>query len=478
MDVGRKLLALVIFSYPLASLLAMKGPKCPSQQFHGFELPKGIFMEDPRARHTTVPYNSTKEPRIATTLGRIVMGRHIPLIWMILVYAASSGARITSAANPNYIEPDHKAGSCTAVVVSGMALAHTTQFLPVDRAGKLVGKGDATAQTAKVLESLAFALREAKSSIDQTVKLNVYLASAKHHEVVRKALARRFGGPTKPAVTYVVTPLPLADALVAMDAVAAMAPAKAGRKVKRVTCKTVPPLRDQAHLALLPSGAKVYLSGQSAPGDLGEATAATLEKLKKTLENLDLEPERVVHVKVFLQPMQQHTLVRRILSKFFEGDTPPTSFVEWTMNSPVEIEMIASGTANTKSSGTVSYPAPSEGKRSPLFSPVAVVHRGKDIYLSSIYADMDDNDKADAAAQTRAVFERLREVVSSADGDLLHLVKATYYLTDEATSKALNEIRPEYLEATSAPAASKVIIAEPLIPRRTLYLDMIAVTRQ
>ena len=59
--------------------------------------------------------------------------------------------------------------------------------------------------------------------------------------------------------------------------------------------------------------------------------------------------------------------------------------------------------------------------------------------------------------------------------DLRHLVKATYYVADDNTSRLLNELRPEYLEDGRAPAASKAMVPGTGSDGRTITLDMIAV---
>jgi enamine deaminase RidA (YjgF/YER057c/UK114 family) len=59
--------------------------------------------------------------------------------------------------------------------------------------------------------------------------------------------------------------------------------------------------------------------------------------------------------------------------------------------------------------------------------------------------------------------------------ELRHLVKATYYVSDDDVSRLFNELRPEYYEDGRAPAASKAMVPAVGFSGRTITLDMIAV---
>src|SRR5262249_54967013 len=157
-----------------------------------------------------------------------------------------------------------------------------------------VGKDPAT-QIEKVLDHLATALTEARSGLDQTVKLNVYLRRPELVGEVQKALAKRFAGEVKPAVTFVEGLLPHPDALVAMDAVAVIPTEHAAKEVRRPRLPTLPGAKNSSHVAVLPAGPHVYVSGQAGPGkDIRLATRETMEGLRATLKHLGLNETHVV----------------------------------------------------------------------------------------------------------------------------------------------------------------------------------------
>src|SRR3990170_4038269 len=78
---------------------------------------------------------------------------------VILAIAAvvAAGAKL-GAAGVVYVGTDRDAGVSQAVVVDRGALAHTTQLLPLDKQGSLIGEGSADAQLAQVLFNLEAAL--------------------------------------------------------------------------------------------------------------------------------------------------------------------------------------------------------------------------------------------------------------------------------------------------------------------------------
>lgn len=59
--------------------------------------------------------------------------------------------------------------------------------------------------------------------------------------------------------------------------------------------------------------------------------------------------------------------------------------------------------------------------------------------------------------------------------DVRHLVKATYYVSDDGASKPLNVIRQKYYDPKRPPAASKATVPAVGVPDRSIAIDMIAV---
>ena len=92
-----------------------------------------------------------------------------------------------------FIEPNKTTGSSAAVIVDErVPLAHTAQLFPINRRGRLVAATNVVRQATAVLENLDTVLKSAGSSLDQTVKLYVYLAPGQAMSRVHLGLDKGF----------------------------------------------------------------------------------------------------------------------------------------------------------------------------------------------------------------------------------------------------------------------------------------------
>lgn len=376
------------------------------------------------------------------------------------------------SAQPRSIGTDPTSGLAQVVVVPSAPLIHTAQFLPIDRDGKLVGVGDANKQAAQVLENIMKALKSVAPKA-QVVKLNVYLANESILPQVEKALKKPFGRNEKPAVSFVTTPLPRSDALVAMDAVAAdMNPAGESSTVKRLFSPYLGGSMQEAHMAILPAAGAVYISGQAKTNTtLGTSTKTTLESLKTTLDFLRLTKADVVQVKCFMQGMDDVDSVKKEIANFFAPDvTPPCVFVEWTKANPqpIEIELIARSESGPRDLDFINPPGLVASK---VFTRVVRVNHGARVYCSALYGG--EKDKT-GAEQVKSIFTELAAILKKAGSDFDHLVKATYYVDTPDASNQLNVLRPNYLRPDRPPAASKAMVKGVGVPGKTVTVDMIA----
>lgn len=371
-----------------------------------------------------------------------------------------------------FIADDRRTGQAQAVIVSDVPLVQTTQLLPLDSQGKVAGP--AGKQTSQLLKNIEGSLAEAGSGLQHLVRINLYITQPEDVEEILKQLGRSLKGRASPSITRVITALPLAGAKVAADALAVTVSQTGLAAVSylRMRSSGVSSLAD---LSILPAGRKVYVSGQAGQGQLLEATAKTMEQLESTLRSLALDWTDVVQLKAFLHPMERVNEVRNVMAGHIKnGKVPPLAFVEWTSNVPIEIELVASGNRladQWKSSEPVSYITPAGMTASPVYSRVSVIHSGQSVYVSSIYGDT----SASAREEVRSIFVQLRELLKLAGTNFNQLVKATYYVADDASSKLLNDLRPDFYDPKRPPAASKAIVKGVGKPGHSLTLDMIAV---
>ena len=108
-----------------------------------------------------------------------------------------------------------------------------------------------------------------------------------------------------------------------------------------------------------------------------------------------------------------------------------------------------------------------------LFRRVARINHGEIIYISGLYGEI----TGDAGVQVREIFRSLKGILQQSRSDFDHLVKATYYVSDNDAGNKLNDIRPQFYKPDRPPAASKAKVKSVGMPEKTVTLDMIAVTR-
>jgi len=337
--------------------------------------------------------------------------------------------------------------SVRCVVVGTSALVHTRQGM--------VGTGDLTQQVRGTLAWLDGVLRTEGSSREQVVKLNVAVARDEDAVRVRELLEAAFVSARMPAISYVTTALPQAGALVGLDAVAWTGTTERGHERARPATGAW-----GKDAAILPIGPRVYVSGQAEKGDgtVAGATRQTLLGLERTLAFLGLDKRHVVQVKGFLTPITDHPTVAREMARFFGEDrVPPCVYVEWRSGLPIEIEWVASAADQPALAvgPSVEVRTPPGMTASPVYSRLTILRHPTTLYTSGLYPERGD---VAAEVQVRSVFGRLKQCLDAGGSDWTHLVKATYYVSDDGLSQWHNTLRPEYFSPRRPPAASKAAV--------------------
>ena len=363
-----------------------------------------------------------------------------------------------------------------AVIIDEGPLVHTGQILPWGNQGEIVGTGDASVQAARVVANLLEALKAGGASSGGIIKVNVYAAQADVIPKVREAMGQGTDEFGRVALSFVTGKLTEPNALVAMDAVAVAEFDTENRAVNRTRTPALPFLKATA-AAILPGGGKYYVSGQAKDGPLPDATRDTLASLENTLTFLGLGKSNVVQVKAFMQPISEAGSVQAAIAKFFGPELPPpTVFVEWTNTAaaPIEIELIAADNKAPVLTGrSLNFLTPPGLTASKVFSRVVHVNHGRMIYFSGFYG----NAPGPAATQLNDIYVYMDYLLPRMGTDFDHLVKATYYVTDEETSNRLDVIRSRFYSPNRPPAASRAMVAGVGFPERSVTIDMIAVTR-
>jgi len=92
--------------------------------------------------------------------------------------------------------------------------------LSADSDWKVVGKGDVVVQTEHVFERIEKVLKAADFSLDDVVKMNVYLLNAEDYKPMNEVRKRFFTPPYPASTVVIVKELILHEALVEIDVIA------------------------------------------------------------------------------------------------------------------------------------------------------------------------------------------------------------------------------------------------------------------
>lgn len=391
-------------------------------------------------------------------------------------HSRSSSLRTNrSALAIKYIGNAESTAGSSAVVVNEVPLAHTSQFLPLNKNGDLVGRDDLEKQLEQVFQNISIALKAGGSDPDHLVKINSCIARTDLMPKVKQFLSSRFKPGRRPAVSFVVGDLIHPDALIGMDVIAVAA--TAGKQLKYLKPAGLWGAQRQAHVSVLPAGGVVYVSGQAAKGKIAEATRETLKQLESTLHHLGLKKEDIVQIKSFICPASDIKIVEKEMADFFDRLTiPPTVYVDWLNTSPViEIELIAATPAGLqKPVKQIDFITPPGMTASPIYAKVTRVNYGRKVYFSSLYGENVNNAKAEVAG----IFAEMENIAKQSGTDFGHLAKATYYVSNDSTSNELNEIRPRYYKADSPPAASKAKVKGVGLEDKGICIDIIGVVKE
>ncbi len=320
-----------------------------------------------------------------------------------------------------------------AVVSEGSGVVYTNQVFRADAKGALL--------------LLDGAIRHAGGDSTRVVKLNVVAATQEQVDAARAAIREHYPAASRPPSSFAIGTLPMPDTTIGVDAVA--------------LATTRPALRSI-----------VYVSGQAEKGaSAADAAAKTIAALIKTLAFVDSKPSDVVHARCFLTPMADAEQVAEEFEKVFSKHDITVAFIEWKSDLPIEIELIATAPPANADAPPIEYLTPPGMKASPVFARVVRINRGDIIYTAGLYAEK----PGAAEQQVLSIFDQLQGVLKQTSGDMRHLVKATYYISEEDASRQLNALRPKFYDPQRPPAASKAMVPGVGMKDRSISVDMIGV---
>ncbi len=196
-----------------------------------------------------------------------------------------------------------------------------------------------------------------------------------------------------------------------------------------------------------------------------------MESLTRSLTHVGLDWQDVVQIKCFLHPMQQFDAARQAIERHLTTQMViPSVFVEWQGSSlPIEIELVAATRSSDRPA--IAFLTPTGMSASPIYSRIVQFRGGRRVYTSGLAVP------GNGEQQVAGVFELLQTLLTSTHTDMQHLAKATYYVSNDEVSQALNRMRPLYYSPQSPPAASKATVTSTVFSGTNFVADWIAVGR-
>lgn len=119
--------------------------------------------------------------------------------------------------------PEADAPYAQGVRVSGVgSLIFVAAQVAYDEEKRVVGDGDAVAQTHQVIRNIQRVLAEAGATLQDVVRVTVFITDADYFPFVVETRAQYFGDPLPASSFAVVSALSRPEFLVAMDAIAVL----------------------------------------------------------------------------------------------------------------------------------------------------------------------------------------------------------------------------------------------------------------
>ncbi len=388
------------------------------------------------------------------------------LLTVGLTFATGAGQAQEMSPPAAFFQDEQAAFGSAAVRVRRGHLVHSGSVSAKDPSGDLAKDfSSALDELANFMPTRDYdgELRETLVKLHICVDPKTYSAAA-----IASVMAKRWPDGDAPATTMV---LASGGQAVVVDAVWQVEPinpkqatvgwAKAFDEQFPASTGVLSPMRDIIHV-----------SGRAASGELTEAAAGTMVELFDVLKGIGGDRTDVVQVKAFIQPIDRLNEAEQAIAASFDGvDLPPIVFVEWISPSrATEIELIATAPERKEHAESTSYYTPSADKASPVYSRVGRIHGSEVVFIGGITGTKGDTGVGEVAT----LYDGLKRISAATGTDLRHFVKATYYVSGNEASTALNTLRPNYYDPKRPPAASKVTVPGVGQAERGILIDMVA----
>ena len=319
-------------------------------------------------------------------------------------------------------------GPYSAAVKAG-GLIYLSGTIALDDKGALVGDGDATAQTRRIIEQMREVLKASGSSLEQVVAVTVYLRSAADFQVMNETY-KTFWPKDPPTRTTVITDLVLgADVEMSMIAV----PNGAERKIIHPDDWAKSP---NPYSYAIRTGDTLFLSGlvprngkDNTPvgGDIKAQTTAVMENAGQLLKAAGMDFTNVVSGRIYLPDTAGFQQMNEVYRSYFKSDLPARATVK-------------AGLAGTQYAVEMTFIASSAPRQA--FTPgtnlSSAIKAGNRLYVSGVLGHTPET-AGKATEQTREIMARIRKTLDAAGYTPADVVDGLVYLTDLSLFAQMND---------------------------------------
>lgn len=319
-----------------------------------------------------------------------------------------------------------------AVKAGGLIYASGT--MAQDASGAIVGKGDAGAQTRRVVERMRDVLAAAGTSLEQVAAVTVYLRSPADFAAMNDAY-RGYWTKDPPTRTTVVSDLVLPDALVEMSMIAVP---NGGERVVIHPASWIKSPNPYSYA--IRTGDTLFLAGLVSrngrdntvvEGDIAAQTKVVLDNAGELLKAAGMTHANVVSSKIYLPDLAGFQTMNGVYRTYFTSAPPARATVKAALAGPqysVEITLVASSSRKE---------VIDDGRPvNPNLS--AAIRAGDRLYVSGMLGSTAEN-KGDAGAQTRETLARIARALEAGGATPADVVDALVYVTDVAHFSAMND---------------------------------------
>ncbi|MBA2302343.1 MAG: hypothetical protein H0W08_06870, partial [Acidobacteria bacterium] len=314
--------------------------------------------------------------------------------------------------------------------VKAGGLIYVSGTLAQDDKGNLVGAGDVSAQTRRVIDRIRHVLAASGSSLEQVVAVTVYLKRAEDFQVMNDAY-RTYWPKDPPTRTTVIADLLLgADVEISMIAV----PNGAERSVIHPEAWVKSP---NPYSYAIRTGDTVFLSGivprngrdnSTVTGDITVQAKTVMDNAGELLKAAGLDYSNVVSARVYLPDASVFQQMNEVYRGYFTSAPPPARAT------------VKAGLAGSQYGVEMTFVASSAKREAiaPGLNLSGAVKAGQRLYVSGVLGQTPEN-AGNAAAQTREIMARIRKTLEAAGYSPEDVVDGLVYLTDLSLFPQMNE---------------------------------------